>query len=56
VRRRLDGVRLLGKGALTARLALSLTGASKSAIAAVEAAGGSISLPAPAAADDSPAQ
>jgi large subunit ribosomal protein L15 len=56
VRRRLDGVRLLGKGALTAKLALSLTGASKSAVAAVEAAGGTIALPAPAAADDSPAQ
>jgi large subunit ribosomal protein L15 len=55
VRRRLDGVRLLGKGALTAKLALSLTGASKSAVAAVEAAGGTIALPAPAAADDSPA-
>jgi large subunit ribosomal protein L15 len=56
VRRRLDGVRLLGKGALTAKLALSLTGASKSAIAAVEAAGGTVALAAPVAADESPAQ
>jgi large subunit ribosomal protein L15 len=56
VRRRLDGVRLLGKGALTAKLALSLTGASKSAVEAVEAAGGTIVLTAPAATDDSPAQ
>jgi len=56
VRRRLDGVRLLGKGALTAKLALSLTGASKSAVEAVEAAGGTIVLTAPVATDDSPAQ
>ncbi len=44
VRRKLDGVRLLGKGELTAKVALSLTGASKSAVAAVEKAGGSIAL------------
>jgi len=56
VRRRLDGVRLLAKGALTAKLALSLTGASKSAVEAVEAAGGTIVLTAPVATDDSPAQ
>ena len=56
VRRRLDGVRLLAKGALTAKLALSLTGASKSAVEAVEAAGGTIALAAAAAADESPAQ
>ncbi len=48
VRRRLDGVRLLGKGALTAPLTLSLTGASKSAVEAVEKAGGKITLLAPA--------
>jgi large subunit ribosomal protein L15 len=39
-----DGVRLLGKGELTAKLDLQVTGASKSAIAAVEAAGGSVTL------------
>ena len=44
VRRKRDGIRLLGKGALTAKLALSLAGASKSAVAAVEAAGGTIAL------------
>ena len=44
VRRKLDGVRLLGKGELTAKVALNLTGASKSAVAAVEKAGGSIAL------------
>ena len=56
VRRRLDGVRLLGKGALTAKLALSLTGASKSAVAAVEAAGGTVVLSAPVAAEETPAE
>ena len=47
VRRRRDGVRLLGKGELTAKLALSVTGASKSAVEAVEKAGGTVTLPAP---------
>jgi large subunit ribosomal protein L15 len=49
VRRRLDGVRLLGKGALTAKLAMRITGASKSAVEAVEKAGGTIALTTPAA-------
>jgi large subunit ribosomal protein L15 len=44
VRRRRDGVRLLGKGELTAKLALTVTGASKSAVEAVEKAGGSVTL------------
>ena len=44
VRRRLDGVRLLAKGEITAKLTLSVTGASQAAIAAVEAAGGSVTL------------
>ena len=43
-----DGVRLLGKGELSAKLDLTLTGASKSAIAAVEKAGGKVTLTAPA--------
>lgn len=42
-----DGVRLLGVGALTAKVNLKLAGASATAKAAVEAAGGSIELPAP---------
>ncbi len=42
-----DGVRLLGKGELTAKLTLKVAGASKSAIDAVEKAGGSVELPAP---------
>jgi large subunit ribosomal protein L15 len=49
VRRRLDGVRLLGKGELTAKVALTVTGASKSAVETVEKAGGSVTLLAPAA-------
>ncbi|HBG99512.1 MAG TPA: 50S ribosomal protein L15 [Rhodobacteraceae bacterium] len=44
VRRRLDGVRLLAKGALTAKLDLTVTGASKAAIAAVAAQGGAVTL------------
>ena len=47
VRRRRDGVRLLGKGELTAKLALTVTGASKSAVEAVEKAGGTVTLTAP---------
>ena len=48
VRRKLHGVRLLAKGELTAKLTLALTGASAAAIAAVEKAGGAITLSAPA--------
>lgn len=44
VRRRLDGVRLLAKGAITSPLTLTVTGASKAAIDAVKAAGGSITV------------
>jgi large subunit ribosomal protein L15 len=49
VRRKRDGVRLLGKGALTAKVTMSVTGASKSAVEAVEKAGGTLTLLAPAA-------
>ncbi len=42
-----DGVRLLGKGVLTAKLNLKFAGASAAAKAAVEAAVGSLELPAP---------
>ncbi len=42
-----DGVRLLGKGVLTAKVDLDIAGASAAAKAAVEAAGGSVTLPAP---------
>lgn len=46
VRRKRDGVRLLAKGALTSKVSVHLTGASKAAVAAVESAGGSVTLPA----------
>ncbi len=44
VRRRRDGVRLLAKGELTSKVTLSVAGASKAAIAAVENAGGSVAV------------
>ncbi|GKY89202.1 50S ribosomal protein L15 [Sinisalibacter aestuarii] len=44
IRRKLDGVRVLGKGEITAKVKLSVTGASKSAIEAVEKAGGSLTV------------
>jgi len=44
IRRKLDGVRVLAKGDVTAKLKLSVTGASKSAIEAVEKAGGSLTV------------
>ncbi|MEM6588154.1 MAG: 50S ribosomal protein L15 [Pseudomonadota bacterium] len=51
VRRKLDGVRILAKGEVTAKLKLEVTGASKSAIEAVEKAGGSLTVTAAAAAE-----
>ncbi len=39
-----DGVRLLGKGELTAKLSFKVAGASKGAVAAVEKAGGSVEV------------
>ncbi|MEM6578554.1 MAG: 50S ribosomal protein L15 [Pseudomonadota bacterium] len=44
VRRKLDGVRILAKGDISAKLTLEVTGASKSAVAAVEKAGGSLTV------------
>lgn len=44
VRRKLDGVRVLAKGEIKAKLKLSVTGASKAAIAAVEKAGGTLTV------------
>ena len=43
-----DGVRLLGVGELTAKIDITVAGASKSAVAAVEKAGGSVKVAAPA--------
>lgn len=52
VRRKLDGVRVLAKGQFTAQgLKIAVTGASKAAVAAVEAAGGSLTVTAPAKAE-----
>jgi large subunit ribosomal protein L15 len=51
VRRRLDGVRVLAKGDLTSKISLTVTGASKSAVEAVEKAGGSLTVKTPAAAE-----
>src|SRR3984885_7726699 len=47
LRRAKDGVRVLGNGELRAKIALSVYGASKSAVAAVEKAGGSVEILAP---------
>jgi len=43
----LDGVRLLAKGDLTAKVEITVTGASQAAVAAVEAAGGRVIVTAP---------
>ena len=40
-----DGVRLLGKGVITAKLSFAVTGVSKGALEAVEKAGGTVTLP-----------
>ena len=48
LRRAHDGVRLLGNGELKAKVAFSVYGASKSAVEAVEKAGGSVTILAPA--------
>jgi len=52
LRRSRDGVRLLGRGALKAKLNIEVHGAPKSAIAAVEKAGGSVKILAPVAKDE----
>ena len=44
LRRPKDGVRLLGGGQIKAKVAFSVAGASKSAVAAVEKAGGSVEI------------
>ena len=47
MRRAMDGVRLLGNGELKAKVNFEVFGASKSAVAAVEKAGGSVKILAP---------
>ncbi|MEX0287270.1 MAG: 50S ribosomal protein L15 [Paracoccaceae bacterium] len=51
VRRKLDGIRVLAKGDVTSALTISVTGASKAAVAAVEKAGGSLKVTSAAAAE-----
>lgn len=46
VRRELDGIRLLAKGELKAKVEITVAGASKAAVEAVEKAGGKVNLPA----------
>jgi len=48
LRRSRDGVRLLGNGELKSKITISVHGASKSAVAAVEKAGGTVKILAPA--------
>ena len=52
VRRAKGGIRLLGRGELKAKLNIEVHGASKSAIAAVEKAGGTVKILAPAKKDE----
>jgi len=56
LRRVKDGVRLLGKGELTARLDITVYSASVAAIAAVEKAGGKITITKPAAVEKAEAK
>jgi len=51
LRRARDGVRLLGRGEIKAKITVEVHGASKSAVAAVEKAGGSVKILAPQAAE-----
>ncbi|MTH77767.1 50S ribosomal protein L15 [Paracoccus aestuariivivens] len=48
IRRKLDGVRVLAKGELKAALNLTVSGASKTAIEAIEKAGGKVTVTRPA--------
>ncbi len=51
MRRKLDGIRVLAKGEVTSKLNITVTGASKAAVAAVEKAGGKLTVTAAAAAE-----
>jgi large subunit ribosomal protein L15 len=52
IRRAKDGLRLLGRGELKAKLTIEVHGASKSAVEAVEKAGGTVKILAPAKKDE----
>ena len=54
-RRKRDGIRVLSKGEITARVTLEVTGASAPAIAAVEKAGGTLTVRTPAPATEAAA-
>ena len=51
IRRKLDGIRVLAKGELTAKANITVTGASKGAVEAVEKAGGKLTVATAAAAE-----
>ena len=51
VRRKLDGIRVLAKGDISKKVTITVTGASKAAVEAVEKAGGKLNVAAPAAAE-----
>jgi large subunit ribosomal protein L15 len=55
LRRKKDGVRLLARGALKAKVSITVSGASAAAIAAVEKAGGKVTLLNPPAAGETAA-
>jgi large subunit ribosomal protein L15 len=55
VRRKKDGIRLLARGELKAKVNITVTGASAAAVAAVEKAGGKVTLPNPPKADEAAA-
>ncbi len=44
IKKKLDGVRLLANGELTGKISFEVAGASKAAIAAVEKAGGTVTI------------
>lgn len=56
IRRKLDGVRLLAKGEVKAKLNLTVAGASKAAIEAVEKVGGKVTLTRPVQTEDAAAE
>jgi len=51
IRRKLDGIRVLAKGEITAKVSIEVTGASKGAVEAVEKAGGKLTIKAAVAAE-----
>jgi large subunit ribosomal protein L15 len=51
IRRKKDGIRVLAKGDISSKITLTVTGASKSAVEAVEKAGGSLTVTGAAAAE-----